>query len=313
MGKEFYPVGDTPLKISIYSAEKTDTTLHETGLLEIIFCIKGSVRFSYAYEEFTLHAGEFISVDKDAYYLYEGEDNVCVSFLIDLAEYEDIYPGITKMLFVCEGCRESSMRYPTVGHNMLKGIMIALLKQMKEAPAGKKSVNRTIVKNAADKLVNLFMTRFDICYYHAQNMEVSDEVLANIRKVTMYIYHHMSEKIVIGEIAELLNFSESYMSEYMRKYSVGFRNILNYARSNMSERLLLQTDKNILQISEECGFSDVKYYKSAFRQWYGTTPRQFRKQYGRRSCEKIRYLNITDIGEMIDAMMTEHYIETFLT
>ena len=51
MGKEFYPVGDTPLKISIYSAEKTDTTLHETGLLEIIFCIKGSVRFSYAYEE----------------------------------------------------------------------------------------------------------------------------------------------------------------------------------------------------------------------------------------------------------------------
>lgn len=307
MGKIYRQVGDTPLSISIYSVEKTNTVLHDEGFLEIIFCLKGSVRFSYAYEEFTLHAGEFISVDKDAYYLYDGKDNLCASFLINLSEYAETHPDITKTLFVCEGCRESTMPYPTADHNRLKGIMISLLKHMNDG-----GVNKEIVIKAVDRLVDLFMSRFDICYYHAAGHDVSEEVLRNIRKATSYMLAHIHEKITIGDVAKLMNFSESYMSEYMRKYSVGFRGILSYLRANESERLLLETNKNILQVSEECGFSDVKYYKSAFEYWYGQTPRKFRQQYGRKSDEKIEYLDIADVGKILDDMMTEHYMETFL-
>lgn len=307
MGKIYRQIGDTPLSISIYSVEKTNTVLHDEGFLEIIFCLKGSVRFSYAYEEFTLHAGEFISVDKDAYYLYDGRDNLCASLLIDLSRYEKEYPNITKMLFVCEGCAESAGMYPTLEHNRLKGIMIALLKYIKDGAEDKR-----IIAQSTDRLVELFMDKFDICYYHAMQRHVGKEVLDNIRKTNMYMQLHVHEKIAIGDVARLLNFSESYMSEYMRRYSVGFRGMLNYIRANMSEQLLLGTDKNILQISEECGFSDVKYYKSAFKQWYKCTPRQFRQQYGQKSEEKIEYFHISDIGDLLDDMMTEHYMETFL-
>lgn len=307
MDKIYQQIGNTPLSISIYSVEKTNTVMHDAGFLEIIFCLKGSVCFSYAYEEFTLHAGEFISVDRDAYYLYDGKDNLCVSFLIDLSRYEKVYPDIKKVFFVCEGCRESTMPYPIDEHNQIKGIMISLLKHMKE-----RTGDENTFKKASDKLVNLFMNKFDICYFHAPETVLNKEILENVRKVTTYMASHIDEKITIGYIAELLNFSESYMSEYMRKYSVGFRGILNYIRANESERLLLKTDKNILQISEECGFSDVKYYKSAFKQWYRCTPKQFRQQYGKKSEEKIEYLDIFDVGNILDDMMTAHYMETFL-
>ena len=78
--KQIQQIGDTALSISVYSVEKAPTKIHSRGILEIIFCLKGSVKFSYAYEEFTLHAGEYISVDKDAYYLYDGKASLCVSF-----------------------------------------------------------------------------------------------------------------------------------------------------------------------------------------------------------------------------------------
>ena len=89
MGNLRKQVGGTPLSISVYSVEKAPTKINEKGILEIIFCLKGSVKFSYAYEEFTLHAGEYISVDRDAYYLYDGQDNMCVSLCFDLLRYED--------------------------------------------------------------------------------------------------------------------------------------------------------------------------------------------------------------------------------
>ena len=38
----------TPLGISIYSAERIPTQLHDENILEIIFCLKGEITLSYA-------------------------------------------------------------------------------------------------------------------------------------------------------------------------------------------------------------------------------------------------------------------------
>ena len=75
-----------------------------------------------------------------------------------------------------------------------------------------------------------------------------------LHEINDYLHKHIKEKITVGDIAAQLNFTEGYMSEYMRKASVGFRGMLSYIRANASESLLLNTDKTILEISEECGF-----------------------------------------------------------
>ena len=125
------------------------------------------------------------------------------------------------------------------------------------------------------------------------------------------MHTHLREKVTIGDLARILNFTEGYMSEYMRKNSIGFREMMSYIRANESEHYLMNTDKTILEISEECGFSDVKYYYSAFRRWYKCTPKQFRDQYRRSAEEKIEYLKLEDIANVVDKLMTEHYMDTF--
>lgn len=209
-------------------------------------------------------------------------------------------------MFVCEGCPESDMPYPTADHNLLKGMMIAILKHLRDGG------EEELVASTLKRIIELFMDRFDICYYHARELDVTADVLKNIRKVTTHMQMHMKEKVTIKDLAELLSFTESYMSEYMRKYSIGFRDLLQYIRANESERLLIQTNKTILQISEECGFSDVKYYHSAFKRWYKQTPRQFREQFRKPPEEVITYMDIEDIGDILDEWMTKHYMETFL-
>lgn len=308
MGNLRKQVGGTPLSISVYSVEKAPTKINEKGVLEIIFCLKGSVKFSYAYEEFTLHAGEYISVDRDAYYLYDGQDNMCVSLCFDLLRYEDEYPFISNNLFVCEGLEETSLPFPTPEHERLKGMMIALLRFIREGG------DETKVSEVTGKIVDLFIKHFDIFFFHSGEKfgEKGGEMLMRLHEINDYLHKHIKEKITVGDIAAQLNFTEGYMSEYMRKASVGFRGMLSYIRANASESLLLNTDKTILEISEECGFSDVKYYYSAFKRWYNCTPKQFRDQYGRASEEKLRYFELDDISDLIDDLMKQHYMQMYL-
>lgn len=303
--KEFRQVGQTPLSISIYSVKKTPTHIHDRGYLEIIFCLKGSVRFAYGYEEFTLHEGEYISVDKDAYYLYDGKDNLCVSFLFDLERYANKHPYICNTLFVCEGLAETTMEYPTRAHNRLKGMIIGLLKYMGE------DADEETIAVISEGIVDLFVECFDIFFFHTREARSDKADFLGLQKVNDYMHTHLREKVTIGNLAHILNFTEGYMSEYMRKNSIGFREMMSYIRANESEHYLMNTDKTILEISEECGFSDVKYYYAAFRRWYNCTPKQFRDQYRRTAEAEIEYLNLDDIVDVVDRLMTAHYMQTF--
>lgn len=201
------------------------------------------------------------------------------------------------------------MRYPTDEHRQLKGMLIALLKFVKDNGAEEQ------MSQAVERIVDMFVEKFDIFFFHAQDKLTyySSDDLDRLHEINDYVHNHMKEKMTIGDIAKILNFTDSYTSEYIRRISIGFREMVNYVRANASEDYLLKTDKTILEISEECGFSDVKYYYSAFKRWYKCTPKQFRDQYGRISEEKITYRSLDDIGEILDRMLEEHYMEMFFT
>lgn len=307
MDKKVVKIEETPLSYSIYSAVSARTTMHERGMLEIIFCLKGSVRFAYAYEEFTLNAEEFVSVDRDAYYLYKGKDNILFSLYINLLEYESIYPNIGNRLFVCEGTEDSTMEYPTKWHNQLKGLMISTLKQIsREADASS-------FRNISDSIVALFNDHFDITFFHSKVDSLPLESITRVREVTNYIFLHYTEKVLLRDLAKNLNLTEGYTSEFMRKTSISFRQMLSYIRANASEWYLMNTSKTVVEISEACGFSDPQYYYSSFRQWYRCTPNQFRERYCKRIEDNIEYLSIRDIEDLLDAILTDHYLEYFTT
>ncbi len=299
-------IGNTPLHLSVYSVESSPTKMNEPGVLEIIFCLKGTVRFSYAYEEFVLHEGEFVSVDRDAYYLYSDVENTCVSFIIDLKRYRDLHPNIESMLFVCEGCAVGTTEIPKYLYSRLKGFLISLLKEFT------KGGTEEMIMTLLDRVVAMFVEHFNIYFYLYGNQDIDPSVREKLNLINDYMNRHFNEKVSLDALAAKVDLSSGYASELMRRYGLGFRKMLGYIRANMSERFLLRSDMTIIEISEACGFSDPKYYYAAFKSWYRCTPRQFRQRYGKSRQDRITYLPVETVRDYLDDLQMEHYKEIFV-
>ncbi len=312
-------IKNTPLSISVYAVKEKPLNMHGAGTLEIIFCLTGTVKFAYAYEEFTLNAGEYVSVDRDAYYLYSDGYNMCVSFYVDLMAFREKYPSIEHQLFVCEGCAESTVKNMEKYHDKLRGKLITLLKIILDGNPAEGEGNTERITAITESIVDLFVSHFNIVVYHYGKNEMPEDVLKRMQEIYAYLGTHFEEKITLNEMASYLGLSSSYLSEFMRTFSLGFRRMLAYIRSNKSEWYLINTDHTIVEISELCGFSDPQYYYSAFKEWYKSTPKQFREKYVKRTlggsaggiADNTVYYEPRIVRSIVDDLMVKHYINMF--
>jgi AraC-like DNA-binding protein len=305
----------SPLGIAVYAAGELPTRVND-DLLEIIFCLRGSVKFSYVYEEFTLNPGEYISVDKDAYFLTDGSaDNLCASVYLDLPRYREQYPYILTTLFICEGC-ESAMSdypqgYPAGSHQLLKGLLISLLAYFCGRTEIPGRTTEEVYRRYADALLELLVTRFTIFHYYLGETIADRRVHRMMQKMAAYLYEHAKEDLTIRDLAREFNYSPGYVSKFLRSSGVSFRNQLIYLRAIISERYLLFSDMTIAAIAEECGFSDPKYFYRAMRRLYGCTPKEFREYYRRSRETRIEMREATDIAPCLDGILERHYYSLF--
>lgn len=72
--------------------------------------------------------------------------------------------------------------------------------------------------------------------------------------------------------------SPGYMSYIFKKETgEGLNYFIRSYRLEKAKELLEQTNKKIVQICKEVGFSNSSYFCKSFREYYGVTPEKFRK------------------------------------
>lgn len=87
------------------------------------------------------------------------------------------------------------------------------------------------------------------------------------------------EKWSVTTMAEHVHLSRAYFSiKYKELYGKTPHEDLSFAKVLMAEKLLLTSNKNILDIAYECGFNSLEYFNHFFKRTKGMTPGQFRKQ-----------------------------------
>lgn len=98
-----------------------------------------------------------------------------------------------------------------------------------------------------------------------------------LRNMIAFINQHYFEKITLSEIAKTAGVSEREAARCFKK-SIGqspMEYLMEY-RLNQSKKLLLETDRTITDICQQCGFSDSAYFGKIFRRFYGMTPSGYR-------------------------------------
>ncbi|MBQ6468680.1 MAG: helix-turn-helix transcriptional regulator [Lachnospiraceae bacterium] len=101
-----------------------------------------------------------------------------------------------------------------------------------------------------------------------------------LRFLSSYIEDHYTENIRLSDLADALGVSQYYLSHFFREnYGMSFLDYVTSLRCDHAGRELLSTNRALLDICYDAGFSDPKYFQKAFRSKYGLSPREYRVRF----------------------------------
>lgn len=98
-----------------------------------------------------------------------------------------------------------------------------------------------------------------------------------LKKATQYMEANLSSPLTVGEVAEHLNISGSYLNKIFRKeLSCSFNEYLTFQRIKQAIALIRQTDCKIYEISEQVGYKDYRYFSTQFKRLVGLRPTEYK-------------------------------------
>lgn len=101
-----------------------------------------------------------------------------------------------------------------------------------------------------------------------------------IYEIINYCTQNFSDpEITLESISEEIHISKNHISYLMNnKLRISFKEYLNSVRVKKACSLLLETNKKIAEISEECGFGSIRTFNRVFSQQKKITPIEYRKK-----------------------------------
>lgn len=101
-----------------------------------------------------------------------------------------------------------------------------------------------------------------------------------IRLAKQYIMEHYNKTINLETVSSFVGLNPAYFSSVFKKATnQNFNDYVTEVRIENARLLLSRTSKDVADIAEEVGYSDVKYFSKLFKKNTGLTPSEFRKLY----------------------------------
>jgi AraC-like DNA-binding protein len=93
-----------------------------------------------------------------------------------------------------------------------------------------------------------------------------------------YAQEHLHEDLSRDDVARLACVSPSHFSRVIKQvYGQSFTELLTQMRVDKARELLLRTEKSLIQICLDCGFSDQSYFTKVFQKHTGHPPGEYRR------------------------------------
>jgi AraC-like DNA-binding protein len=154
-----------------------------------------------------------------------------------------------------------------------------MLRQMIAENAERRFGSLEILRGMLLQLIGLTCRR-----YEADLLRLASEKTRSasrrdaLLRVTRYIRENLTRDLNLTEAAATAFLSPNYLA-HLLKNEVGktFTDLVTERRMERAQELLANTPMRIAEVAHASGFSDEGYFTRRFRQWFGTTPRQYRE------------------------------------
>lgn len=102
---------------------------------------------------------------------------------------------------------------------------------------------------------------------------------SRIQAALQYINDHFAEPLTTQRIAAETMLSKYYLCHLFREHTgLTVMQYLNEQRLAAARKLLIKTNRPIVEIAQDCGFNTSSHFCSFFHKQEGMSPRDFRKQ-----------------------------------
>lgn len=163
-------------------------------------------------------------------------------------------------------------------------------------------LTRLCVENGLDRekaytLSDLYINKMDVCMdipsilnLHKEMVMEYTKQMANLRKENIYsiqvmkamdyIYAHLNERILTGEIAKALQLNRSYLSSLFHKETgKTITAFIKDAKLTAAANMLKFSEYDYSEIAEYFGFASQSHFIKCFREQMGYTPKQYRTRF----------------------------------
>ena len=107
----------------------------------------------------------------------------------------------------------------------------------------------------------------------------ADRRNSRLSALIRFVDENYSHKILLSDFARREGCSMSYLSHFVKEtLNQNFQQYVNAVRLNAACKLIATTDKKLLDVCFESGFSDYRYFSAAFKRQFGMTPQQYSRR-----------------------------------
>jgi len=110
-----------------------------------------------------------------------------------------------------------------------------------------------------------------------KNKKMSNE--HTIQMIREYIESHLADGLSLEELGEYVHLHPVYLSKlYKQETGSNLSSYISLKRLEKASRLLIESNLHVVDISRMVGYKKTQYFIKLYKEEYGVTPQQYRRQ-----------------------------------
>ncbi|MDX9871653.1 MAG: helix-turn-helix domain-containing protein [Clostridia bacterium] len=264
-----------PVRVCVASGNRYPYHWHTA--LEIIQVLEGKVNIGLGDDELVLTAGDIAIANMEELHRLTGDGADKILFIqIDEKFCRRVLPRHYLFIYCCSPYHES--RAPAK-YQALKEYITRLAALYGTGP-GPGSSDIAAVEKLLQEMLTYLAYHFDLLRWGYGTQAFDEKRVTRLRCLAKHTTSDPEVQRGLKDLAAELGVSLQHLSsDISERFGMTFQELLCYGRCERAARLLLGSDRRVVDIAEECGFSDAKYLIKYFKRTFHCTPSEFRKNH----------------------------------
>lgn len=236
--------------------------------IEVVFVIEGEAKAAIRNKQYILKKEDVLLFDSGLTHKLDCKENTILCIVKYPWTMLSKPLGNSGNILVCNSVENGRQSY-----HELRNIFRRLVHQYVKEAHQTDYLRESLLLQLLDCLIENYQLEIS----QASTGKVSDDI--RMQQITRFINQNFQQNISLSGLAEELYISPSTLSRIFKKQTgIYFVDYVNQVRVRFAMSELLHSDNSITKIAAESGFSNLSVFNRVFKDRYGMTPSDFRKQ-----------------------------------